>query len=85
MENISYFVSQEDTVIYDAINKGIINSNNSIIGLLHSDDKFYSKMSNETLEIILDIKALLSDDVIRNTWAYCEKNLQANGSIKKAN
>ena len=47
-------------------------------------DKFYSKMSNETLEIILDIKALLSDDVIRNTWAYCEKNLQANGSIKKA-
>ena len=24
-----------------------------------------------------------SDDVIRNTWAYCEKNLQANGSIKK--
>ena len=48
-------------------------------------DKFYSKMSNETLEIILDIKALLSDDVIRNTWAYCEKNLQANGSIKKAN
>ena len=47
-------------------------------------DKFYSKMSNETLEIILDINALLSDDVIRNTWAYCEKNLQANGSIKKA-
>ncbi len=47
-------------------------------------DKFYSKMSNETLEIILDIKALLSDDVIRNAWAYCEKNLQANGSIKKA-
>ena len=50
-----------------------------------SYDKFYSKMSNETLEIILDIKALLSDDVIRNAWAYCEKNLQANGSIKKAN
>ena len=49
-----------------------------------SYDNFYSKMSNETLEIILDIKALLSDDVIRNTWAYCEKNLQANGSIKKA-
>jgi hypothetical protein len=49
-----------------------------------SYDNFYSKMSNETLEIILDIQALLSDDVIRNTWAYCEKNLQANGSIKKA-
>ena len=49
-----------------------------------SYDKFYSKMSNETLEIILDIKALLSDDVIRDAWAYCEKNLQANGSIKKA-
>ena len=49
-----------------------------------SYDNFYSKMSNETLEIILDIKALLSDDVIRDAWKYCEKNLQANGSIKKA-
>ena len=45
-------------------------------------DKFYSKMSQSTLETILDIKALLSDDTIKNAWAYCEKNLQANGSIK---
>ena len=38
----------------------------------------------KSLQQKVDIKALLSDDVIRNTWAYCEKNLQANGSIKKA-
>ena len=49
-----------------------------------SYDSFYSKMSNETLEIVLDIQALISDDVIRDAWKYCEKNLQANGSIKKA-
>ena len=41
-------------------------------------------MSNETLEIVLDIQALISDDVIRDAWEYCEKNLQANGSIKNA-
>ena len=46
-------------------------------------DKFYSKMSQSTLETILDIKALLSDDTIKGGWDYCEKNLQANGSIKK--
>jgi len=46
-------------------------------------EKFWSTMSQSTLETILDIKALLSDDLIRNTFDYCEKNMQANGSIKK--
>ena len=46
-------------------------------------DKFWASVSQSTLETILDIKALLSDDLIRNTFDYCEKNIQANGSIKK--
>ena len=46
-------------------------------------DKFWSSVSQSTLETILDIKALLSDDLIRNTFDYCENNIQANGSIKK--
>ena len=46
-------------------------------------EKFWSSMSQSTLETILDIKALLSDDLVRNTFDYCEKNIQANGSIKK--
>ena len=46
-------------------------------------EKFWSSVSQSTLETILDIKALLSDDLIRNTFDYCENNNQANGSIKK--
>ena len=46
-------------------------------------EKFWSSVSQSTLETILDIKALLSDDLIRNTFKHCENNLQANGSIKK--
>ena len=42
-KTISKIIIENDRGIYDAINKGIINSNNSIIGLLHSDDTFYSK------------------------------------------
>jgi glycosyltransferase len=34
------FLSEKDNGIYDAINKGIKNSNGDVIGLLHSDDVF---------------------------------------------
>ena len=37
-ENISYYVSQEDTGIYDAINKGISAASGDIIGILNADD-----------------------------------------------
>jgi glycosyltransferase involved in cell wall biosynthesis len=35
-------ISEQDRGIYDAINKGILNSDGDIIGLLHSDDEFGS-------------------------------------------
>jgi hypothetical protein len=46
-------------------------------------EKFFSIMSQSTLETILDIQALLSDGLIRKTFDYCENNIQANGNIKK--
>lgn len=36
------FVSEPDTGIYNAINKGILRSNGDIVGLLHADDLFDS-------------------------------------------
>jgi glycosyltransferase involved in cell wall biosynthesis len=39
-DQISVFISEPDEGIYDALNKGIINSSGSIIGILHSDDLF---------------------------------------------
>ena len=46
-------------------------------------EEFYSAMSEDALATILDIKVVLSSELIRNTYKYCEENLQPNGSIKK--
>jgi len=38
---ISKIISEPDSGIYDALNKGILNSTGDIIGFLHADDIFY--------------------------------------------
>ena len=43
-------ISEKDKGIYDAFNKGIINSKGDIIGFLNSDDTFYSKNSLKEIE-----------------------------------
>jgi len=40
-DKISYFISEPDNGMYDAINKGINLANGDIVGLMHSDDEFY--------------------------------------------
>ena len=47
-------------------------------------EKFWSVMSEDTLETILNIGSLISDNTIRDAYKYCETNQQTNGSIKKA-
>ncbi|MBC5991630.1 glycosyltransferase family 2 protein [Pontibacter cellulosilyticus] len=44
-DRISKFVSEKDNGLYDAINKGIGLATGDVIGLLHSDDLFYSKQT----------------------------------------
>ena len=41
-DRITRFVSEKDKGLYDAINKGIKMATGDVIGLLHSDDVFYS-------------------------------------------
>ena len=47
-------------------------------------EQFFSLLSEQAIEDILNIKQLLSSELIRNTYDYCEQNLQIDGSIKKA-
>mgnify|MGYP003651478991 FL=1 len=47
-------------------------------------EEFYSLMSEDALATILDIQVMLSNTLIRDTFEYCEDNMQVNGDIKKA-
>ncbi len=49
-------VSEKDSGIYNAMNKGISNSSGDIIGFLHSDDIFHSK------EVISDLVNKIQDE-----------------------
>ena len=46
---VTHIISEPDTGIYDAINKGIEVSNGEIIGLLHADDIFASENTLSTI------------------------------------
>ena len=46
-------------------------------------DKFWSVMSEDTLETILNIGSLISDGTIRDTYEHCESYQQVDGNIKK--
>lgn len=58
---ITKFVSEKDGGLYDAINKGIGMATGDVIGLLHSDDIFYSKQA--IAAVAAAFKANASDSV----------------------
>jgi glycosyltransferase involved in cell wall biosynthesis len=43
ISKVNKYISEKDNGLYDAINKGIINSTGEIIGILNSDDTFATK------------------------------------------
>jgi glycosyltransferase len=59
-------ISEKDKGIYDAINKGIINSTGEIISILHSDDFFFDKntLTNVTGNLLY-VKKSNKNKVIR--------------------
>jgi glycosyltransferase len=46
---IDYYVSEKDEGIFDALNKGVKNATGDVIGILNSDDLFYSSRSIENI------------------------------------
>jgi len=60
------FQTEKDTGMYNALNKGIKKSSGDIIGILHSDDIFYSNTIIE--DIVRNFKK--SDDIIYGNGMY---------------
>ncbi len=69
-KNIKFWISEKDSGIYDAINKGIKKSTGDIISILHSDDIYND---NNTLNYVsenfnkdLDIEMLIGNTLIKD-------------------
>ena len=69
-DHISKIVSEPDKGIYDALNKGIKNSNGEIIGFLNSDDMFYDKNSLQHIVDAFD----KNTDCVFGDLIYTDKN-----------
>jgi len=68
--NIDYFISEPDQNMYEAINKGIYNATGDIIGLLHSDDEFYS---TDVLSAVAKVFEKKDTDIVYGDGVYVNK------------
>ncbi|MBC5773483.1 glycosyltransferase [Pontibacter sp. KCTC 32443] len=68
---ITKFVSEKDSGLYDAINKGICLATGDVIGFLHSDDIFYSP---ESIAQIVEAFKANNTDSIYGDLLYVKKS-----------
>lgn len=69
--HISYWVSEADRGMYDAINKGIEMATGDIIGILNSDDMFASA---DSVRSIVDCFETTGTDSVYSDLVYVEAN-----------
>ena len=78
--HVSKIISEEDSGIYNAFNKGLEIANGDIVGFLNSDDTFYN---NNSLKIIVDGFKKGIDAVHGNLKFYNHKNKVIRNWISK--
>ena len=64
-KSISYWISEKDNGIYDAINKGILVSTGEYIGIINSDDWYEENTLNYIYNIINNDKSEIIHGVLR--------------------
>lgn len=74
--NITYHISEPDKSMYDGINKGLKVARGDILGILNSDDIFYSQ---KTIELIVEKFNTLSE---KFSGTYGDVIKKQNGRIK---
>lgn len=70
-KKLGYFVSEKDSGLYNALNKGIKKAKGDIIGILHSDDMFYSK---DSIEQIVNIFKTENAEVVYANGMYVDRD-----------
>ena len=69
-DRLAYYVSEKDTGLYDALNKGIRQATGDIIGILHSDDLYYE---TDTIQKIVDTFMNSDADIVYAHGLYVEQ------------
>ena len=69
------FISEEDNGLYDALNKGIKKATGDVIGILHSDDMFYSP---HTISNVVKCMQKSGADLLYGNGVYVERNNTSN-------
>ena len=78
--HVSKIISEEDSGVYNAFNKGLEIANGDVVGFLNSDDTFYN---NNSLKIIVDGFKKGIDAVHGNLKFYNHKNKVIRNWISK--
>lgn len=68
---ITYFISEPDMGIYDAMNKGIARANGDLVGILNADDLYYD--CNVIASIVAEFKKTNTDSIFADL-VYVKKN-----------
>jgi len=69
-DKISFYISEKDSGLYNALNKGIRRATGDIVGILHSDDLFFEK---NTLTKIAKIFSQTDADLVYANGQYVDK------------
>lgn len=70
-DKLGYYISEKDSGLYDAMNKGIKQAKGDIIGILHSDDIYYDVNS---IQKVVDAFKKSSADLVYANGVFVDKN-----------
>ncbi len=68
-DRLSFWITEKDDGIYDAMNKGILQATGSFVNFMNSGDEFHSKESLTDLFNCIDLKGVLNADIIYGNHA----------------
>jgi len=71
ISQLGFYISEKDNGLYNALNKGIKAATGDVIGILHSDDMYYSE---NTIQEMVDTFMVYEADIVYANGMYVEKD-----------